>query len=253
MRKFLSPESMHLNLEEIGIDNNMDPLAKSIFAITDIMKDSLFSIPALDKGILQKLKRSTQSVSSNSFNTSSKLDASFSPTSGLSTSSIRHSEELTPIAQAICDLVLEVFNLHSGNNWVRGRAIVLLVQQLLGGTTERIVRENVSRFLEDEMLARGIGILSDMFWPGGGALTTNAIPRTEKEKLKTKLKASVLLMSVFTDFSGSVLGQANANIGARRVFATFQNSKLNSHLLYTLFDELVCQLFPEIEVHDLMK
>lgn len=37
----------------------------------------------------------------------------------------------------ICDLLLAVFELHKKNNWLRRQAIVIILQQVLGGTIER--------------------------------------------------------------------------------------------------------------------
>lgn len=37
----------------------------------------------------------------------------------------------------ICDLVLAIFELNKKNNWLRRQAIVLILQQVLGGTVER--------------------------------------------------------------------------------------------------------------------
>jgi sorting nexin-25 len=39
----------------------------------------------------------------------------------------------------ICDLILAVFELHKKNNWLRRQAIVIILQQVLGGTVERYV------------------------------------------------------------------------------------------------------------------
>lgn len=39
----------------------------------------------------------------------------------------------------ICDLVLAVFELNKKNNWLRRQAIVIILQQVLGGTIERSV------------------------------------------------------------------------------------------------------------------
>ena len=39
----------------------------------------------------------------------------------------------------ICDLVLAVFELNKKNNWLRRQAIVIILQQVLGGTIERFV------------------------------------------------------------------------------------------------------------------
>ena len=47
----------------------------------------------------------------------------------------------------ICDLILAVFELHKKNNWLRRQAIVIILQQVLGGTVERYVF-NLSYFLQ---------------------------------------------------------------------------------------------------------
>lgn len=39
----------------------------------------------------------------------------------------------------ICDFILAVFELHKQNNWLRRQAIVIILQQVLGGTVERCV------------------------------------------------------------------------------------------------------------------
>lgn len=39
----------------------------------------------------------------------------------------------------ICDLILAVFELDKKNNWLRRQAIVIILQQVLGGTIERSV------------------------------------------------------------------------------------------------------------------
>jgi|ERR1700722_1453048 len=39
----------------------------------------------------------------------------------------------------ICDLVLAIFELNKTNNWLRRQAIVIILQQVLGGTIERSV------------------------------------------------------------------------------------------------------------------
>jgi len=37
----------------------------------------------------------------------------------------------------ICDLILAIFELNKKNNWLRRQAIVIILQQVLGGTIER--------------------------------------------------------------------------------------------------------------------
>jgi sorting nexin-25 len=48
-------------------------------------------------------------------------------------------KEAEPFVKPICDLFLEVFDLNRKSNWLRGRAVVVVLHQLLGGTIERFV------------------------------------------------------------------------------------------------------------------
>ena len=45
--------------------------------------------------------------------------------------------EQMPFVKPICDLFLETFELNRGSSWLRGRAVVVVLHQLLGGTIEK--------------------------------------------------------------------------------------------------------------------
>jgi sorting nexin-25 len=47
-----------------------------------------------------------------------------------------------------------------------------------------------------------------------------------------------------------MVGRQNARKGARRLFTVLQNKRLNQDLVYTLLDEMVFALFPELLVVD---
>ncbi len=67
-------------------------------------------------------------------------------------------KELEPFIKPICDIFLEVFELNKGNNWLRGRAVVVVLQQLLGGTIERKVRDNVRSLVQEDAVLKYIGL-----------------------------------------------------------------------------------------------
>ena len=46
--------------------------------------------------------------------------------------------ETTTFIKPICDVFVNLFQLHQGNAWLRGRAVVVVLQQLLGGTLSLI-------------------------------------------------------------------------------------------------------------------
>jgi len=151
-------------------------------------------------------------------------------------------KEAEPFVKPICDLFLEVFDLNRKSNWLRGRAVVVVLHQLLGGTIERKIRDQMKVLLDEEPLLSYIQRLSDALWPGG-VFELGSVPRGPKEKSKTRTEAGAVLASLVPDLSASVVGRANAKSASRRIFAVCNNQRLNTSILYTLFDELVSEIF----------
>lgn len=149
--------------------------------------------------------------------------------------------ELEPFIKPICDLFLEAFELNKGNNWLRGRAVVVVLHQLLGGTIERKVREGARTLVQDESLLRYVNLARDTMWPGG--VLRQPTVRTPSQRSKSHTEASVVLATLVPDLAGNVVGRANAQAAARRIFAMLNNQRLNTHLVYKILDELVVVLF----------
>ncbi|KAF8910120.1 sorting nexin C terminal-domain-containing protein [Gymnopilus junonius] len=144
----------------------------------------------------------------------------------------------------ICDLILAVFELHKKNNWLRRQAIVIILQQVLGGTIERKAREYVKTLLSESRVMSYINLLRDNIWPGG-KLKPPGVPRSAQEKIRTRDEANRKLSSLVPDLAANMIGRTNARRGARRMFAVLQNRRLNQHIAYTILDEIFAALFPE--------
>ncbi|KAJ7161278.1 PhoX domain-containing protein [Mycena crocata] len=144
----------------------------------------------------------------------------------------------------ICDLLLAVFELNKTNNWLRRQAVVIILQQVLGGTIERKIRENVRALLEESRIMIFVNLFRNGLWPGG-KLKAPSVPRTADEKLKTRDEANRKLSSLVPDLAANMIGRSNARRGARRIFAVLQNRRLNQHIAYTIVDEVFSALFPE--------
>ena len=149
--------------------------------------------------------------------------------------------ELEPFVKPICDIFLEVFELNRGNNWLRGRAVVVVLHQLLGGTVERKLRDIAKAFVQEDALLRYLDQIKEIMWPGGSL--RQASPRSTPEKLKTKKEATIVLATLMPDLAASVVGRSNAQAAARRITATMNNARLNQHLAFTILDEIVGVLF----------
>ncbi|EJD03809.1 uncharacterized protein FOMMEDRAFT_145981 [Fomitiporia mediterranea MF3/22] len=148
----------------------------------------------------------------------------------------------------ICDFILSVFELDRKNNWLRRQAVVIILQQVLGGTVERKFRENLTAALDEPHLLSYINILKDNLWPGGHLKPPTA-PRTVDEKARTRDEANRKLSALLPDIAANMMGRSNARRGARRIFAVLQNRRLNQHIVYSILDELhqiFMALFPEV-------
>ncbi|KAF2401457.1 hypothetical protein EJ06DRAFT_492726 [Trichodelitschia bisporula] len=154
--------------------------------------------------------------------------------------------ELEPFVKPICDLFLEAFELNRSNNWLRGRAVVMVLQKLLGGTVERKVREGARSVLCEEGIAKLLDMIAGLVaGEKKDGVKVEKTPRTAAEKARTKQEAAVVLVALVPELVGSVVGRGNGQAAARRVVALVNNRRLNSHLVFSLLDEVVQIVFGE--------
>ncbi|OCF73903.1 hypothetical protein I204_05748 [Kwoniella mangroviensis CBS 8886] len=142
---------------------------------------------------------------------------------------------MTSFTGPICDLFIEVFDLKE-NNWLRRQAIVVILQQFLGSTIERKVRDSFRSATSSESLERIILNLQETLFPGGDRRPPS-IERTEQEKLETKIRACKKLGLLIPDVAANMIGRSNARRAARRVFGALQDTRLNQHLILSIMDE----------------
>lgn len=147
-----------------------------------------------------------------------------------------------PFIQPICDLFIQVFGFDRGNNWLRGRAVVVVVQQILGGTIEKKIRESVAGLANEQNITNLVQKITDSIWPDG-KMKEGAAVRTNSEKLKCKHDAEVIVHALIRDASIKIVGGSSSRYASTHVFGMFQNEILNAHLVYTLLDVIIEQLF----------
>ena len=247
LRAFLSQQAI-ISTKEIGRDGEQRDIVSRIYnSVTDGMDEFLGNIPVLDQ--LSIAGQNLISAATNQYNTlaNTPIDETRSPiTSSEAQAELEAFEnrELEPFVKPICDIFLELFEFNRGQSWLRGRAVVVVLHQLLGGTVERKIRETAKSLVSDVSLLRYISIMKDTIWPGG-ALKRDRKPRTENEKVISRREASVMLATLIPDLAANVVGRSNAQAASRRIFATANNGRLNAHLAFRLLDEIVGVVFPD--------
>jgi sorting nexin-25 len=133
-------------------------------------------------------------------------------------------QELPPFVKPITDLFLETFELNRENNWLRGRAVIVVLHQLLGGTIERKVRESFDTLLSENSIAKYIDTLRDSMWPNGRM--KQGVERTTQDKTKSRKEAATVLNTLVPELASSVVGRQNAQIAARKLEGTVNNARL---------------------------
>ena len=272
LRAFLS-QSAIMAKQDTGRDSERRDIVSRIYnSVTDGMDEFIGNVPVLDQ--LSMAGQNLISAATNQFN-SMPPPASTSSTvaNGNSTTNLLpdaadplHTDEaraeleayssdpgtlsrntdLEPFVKPICDLFLETFDLNRGNNWLRGRAVVVVLHQLLGGAVERKVRDSVKGLSSEENVLHYLSLAKETFWPGGGHMRKEAPVRTEAEKGASRREAGILLGMLVPELAGGVVGRGNAAAASRRIGATVNNRRLLAHLVFTILDEIVGILFPGI-------
>lgn len=231
-----SSSNGHSNGDHNGTNKSKDMISRLYDSVADGMEDILGSIPVLDQlslagqnliaaatnqlSMMPAVAEAEQSSGAilNAAEAEAELNA-FDPSSSAA-------KEAEPFVKPICDIFLEVFELNRGNNWLRGRAVVVVLHQLLGGTIERKLRDNVKMLVQEEAVLKYVGMLKDGLWNERGDGLRQKVPRTTQEKGKTRTEASLMLATLLPDLAGSVVGRLNAQAAGRRIFATLNNGRL---------------------------
>lgn len=254
LRAFLSQQAIISTKDTTRDGERRDIISRIYNSVTDGMDEFLGNVPVLDQ--LSLAGQNLISAATSQFNSMPANGVAGAVTipeneSPIPTDEARaellafeNRDQLEPFVKPICDIFLEVFELNRGNNWLRGRAVVVVLHQLLGGTVERRVREAARTFFSEESIMKYINLAKENMWPNHGPLKRDWTPRTEEQKIHSRKEASVMLATLIPDLAGNVVGRANAQAASRRIFATVNNGRLNTHLAFTVLDEVVNVLFP---------
>ncbi|KAI1758344.1 PXA domain-containing protein [Xylaria castorea] len=225
LRAFLSQSVIHQGEDLMSREDKKDMITRLYDSVADGMEDILGNIPVLDQLSLAGQNLIAAATSQMSTMPLSVNEDAVTTAEAEAELNAFENKELEPFIKPICDIFLEIFGLNRGNNWLRDRAVVVVLHQMLGGTIERKIRDNFKMLVQEDAVARYIGLLRDSMWPKG-QLNRNRVPRTSSEKAKTRREASLMLATLIPDLAGNVVGRANAQAASRRIFAMLNNPRL---------------------------
>ncbi|KAI9698920.1 MAG: Intermediate filament protein [Candelina mexicana] len=226
LRAFLSQQAIVPSDGGTGVNGDRKDIVTRIYnSVTDGMDDFLGNIPVLDQ--LSIAGQNLISAATNQLGTLPPAITEDPVTAAEAEAELNAFEnrDLEPFVKPICDIFLEIFELNRGSNWLRGRAVVVVLHQLLGGTIERKVRENAKMLTQEDSVVKYLNLVKDTMWPNGN-VRREMKARIVTEKARTRTEASLVLATLIPDLAGSVVGRANAQAASRRLFATLNNQRL---------------------------
>ena len=250
LRAFLSQRPITAKDSVTPREEREDLVSRIYSSVTDGMDEFLGSVPVLDQLSVAGqniLSTATSQVANASIPLSHKAEPSVNIISSRETQTeldAFDNQTVEPLVKPICDLFMEVFELNQSANWLRGRSLIIVLQQLLGGTIERKIRDISKAMVSDDALLKYIAQVKSSLWPQG-SFRAQENGRSAAQKSRTRKEASIVLATILPELAGGVVGRANAQAAARRIFAAMNNSQLNTHLAFQLLDEVAAILFPQ--------
>lgn len=152
-----------------------------------------------------------------------------------------------PFVKPISDLLITIFDLGSSKSWLRGRALLVILQQVLGSTIERTITQLVESSIRlEEKILDIINLLKDTLFPNGKFRESPQL-RTKIEQTSTRQEAILILRSFMNETCSKIFGSRNSNRACDTLFEMLQNDFLNKSLIFQILDKLIMELFPEAE------
>ncbi|KAK6458881.1 intermediate filament protein [Scheffersomyces xylosifermentans] len=151
----------------------------------------------------------------------------------------------TVFVKPICDLLITVFRLNNSKSWLRGRALVVILQQIFGTTIEKKAYEQVEQQVKtEENMLDILILLKNTIFPNG-KFKDSPLIRTLYQRATTRQEAKALLAVFMNETCSRIFGTANTTYASTKIFSMLQNDFLNKHLILQILDELLDEVFPE--------
>ncbi|CAG0919808.1 unnamed protein product [Notodromas monacha] len=128
-------------------------------------------------------------------------------------------------------------------------SVVLCLKPILRRTVDawfcRLVRSRlIERTLSSDCIAAIVHIVKDFVF------INESKPRTDQEKVERADTAWLAFRRAYPGFVETVVGADRITTGSKQIFCSLQQPKLNKQLSYALFDLVLAELFPEVNLQD---
>lgn len=154
-------------------------------------------------------------------------------------------DEKEMFIKPIIDILVTVFKLKNSKNWIRGRALIVILQQIFGTTIENKIHDQIHQLVQEEKILDVLETLKNTIFPNG-KFKDPPIIRSNYEKANSREEASGLLSIFMKDTFTTIFGMSNTRYAYGLLFNVLQNDFLVKHLMFEILDQVFNEIFPEI-------
>lgn len=160
--------------------------------------------------------------------------------SSIESDDVQTSEHDRSFVKAICDMFISIFLLNKTNTgWLRGRAIVTILQQLMGSAIDKYITDTMAKLTSESQICGFLTLLKHKLQENNLRRNEGSKPeRLPAEIERTRARSKLMLKCLFTEVCGKVVGLKNAQEAAVLLHDMAQNSYLTTSLLLEILDVL---------------
>lgn len=143
----------------------------------------------------------------------------------------------------ISEFLMDAFDLQNSSNWIRGRAFLVILQQVLGSAIEKSIRGSVQSLLGTESrIVDLLDALTGALFPNGKFREPPEV-RGKSQQNITRKEARAMLGMFMDDMCSRLFGTANTRMAYTNIFEMFQNDYVNKSILLEVLDEIIHTVF----------
>ncbi|CEP62856.1 Mdm1p LALA0_S06e05402g [Lachancea lanzarotensis] len=152
--------------------------------------------------------------------------------------------------RVLCEFLVTVFSLKdSRSSWLRGRALLVVIQQLLGSTIEKYIKDSIDSMTNPASTARTASKVRMKLWVDDiffKKLETGEPSNEREDTVQISIQARNKLQGLMVETCSRVFGVRKSRETALEIYSMLQNEYLNASLLLELMDILLAELFPSV-------
>ncbi|XP_027027165.2 sorting nexin-19 isoform X1 [Tachysurus fulvidraco] len=155
----------------------------------------------------------------------------------------------------LADMALNVLSLLMKDqwSWMCTENIQRSIRLLFGTLIERWLEVGVANLTCMQYWVTYLRVLQHAVWPGGNLPVRPRPQRTQQQKDDTKQQSLQCLMNLLPDLVSDILGSEKYKHSWQVVLDSLQDSTINRHLVYCVWDVLLEFLIPELSDDDFQK